>query len=132
MAKSVAVVKEPPQIHCSSCKNWVVSNEKHNQFSSIDGVPQKLTLWVCPKCRGDAPSPEPATAADVVWASPSTQADVAKAERNGPMQQIVKLVGKTASGKFDIAELTCGHQTSVFPNAKRTRCRKCRVKKGVV
>lgn len=49
--KNVAVKKEPASLFCATCREWVVTLEKHNMFYAVDGVHQVVQAWQCPGCR---------------------------------------------------------------------------------
>jgi len=118
--KDEAVKKEPASILCHKCRTWVVTLEKHNAFSSVDGAPQPVTVWTCPACRGEQ-------GAEVVEArAPETEADHAKDDRMGPYRAVkLETLVLNAGGKSAKCTLECGHTHTVLPYVKRSRCRKC-------
>lgn len=127
MKKTVVVVKEPPSQFCGKCRLWIETDERHNAFSEIDGVKQRVSLWLCPECRGEAKPGEPVVEAP---RGAKTQADVVKEEKYGPLRRIAEVIGEgsatTAKGRLE-----CGHECAVPRGATFYRCRKCR-KKGEV
>lgn len=118
--KDEAVKKEPPSLLCHKCRQWIVTQERHNMFATADGVPQPLTVWTCPACRGES-------GAQVEVARPAeTEADHAKDERMGPYRDVVaESVVLNPGGKSAKCTLSCGHTHTVLPYVKRSRCRKC-------
>jgi hypothetical protein len=119
------VKRELPSMYCHKCRRWVESQEKVNMFSSVDGARKPVATWACPECRGDAP------AGTTVEAGAVTQADVSKDERLGPYRAVVReSVKLNPGGKTARADLACGHNICVVPDATKARCRKCRAKGG--
>lgn len=120
MKNAAPVKRELPSLECHKCRRWVVTQEKHNGFASVDGVPQKVSVWTCPACRGEA-------GAVVVEArAPVTQGDINRDEKYGPMRHVLEVVERAGG---HVARLECGHERSVH-NLKtpHQRCRKCRPK----
>jgi hypothetical protein len=115
------VKRELPSLYCHKCRRWVESQEKAEMFTTVDGAKRPLVVWTCPECRGDA---APGTA---VVAGAVTQADVSRDERLGPYCAVVtESVKLNPSGKTARADLACGHNVCVVPDATKARCRKCR------
>jgi hypothetical protein len=124
MRRTLDPVKELPSIYCHKCRRWIESQEKVQMFASVDGKTTRPALWTCPECRGEA---EVAVEAH----APVTQGDIARDERLGPYRAVkASTVKLNPSGKTARATLECGHEACVVPNATKTRCRKCRAKRG--
>lgn len=120
-AKTVVLVKkELPSNYCHKCRRWVESQEKINLFATVDGAKRRILLWTCPECRGDAPR------GTAVEARAVTAADMARDERLGPYRAILAdTTVLNPGGKTARADLVCGHNVCVLPDATKARCRKC-------
>jgi len=114
------VKKELPSLYCGGCKQWIVTQESHNMFAVIHGVKTAVVVWKCPACRGE-------TGAVVeVARGPVSGADVSKDERLGPYRAVKRdTVKLNPSGKTARADLECGHNICVVPDATTARCKKC-------
>jgi hypothetical protein len=118
------VKKEQPSLYCVGCRQWIVTRETHNMFSKVDGVSQRVIAWKCPACRGET------DAVIEVARGPVTGADVSKDERLGPYRAVKRNTVKVnPSGKTARADLECGHNICIVPDATTARCRKCVAKK---
>jgi hypothetical protein len=116
--KMETVKRELPMLLCSTCRLWIETQERHNMFVAVDGVPQKLAAWTCPRCRG-------VEGVEVKVAEPAkTAADVAHEERLGPYRKVVGAVNNPG-GRSARVTLDCGHVKTAPPKATRERCRKC-------
>jgi hypothetical protein len=126
MAKVALPKFDPPGLFCHACRRWVESQERVEMFETVDGVRRPLTTWTCPECRGVAAPGEV-----VVARESETGADASREERHGPYRDVVAgTFAMGASGKSGRARLSCGHDYTVLPGAKRQRCSKCKPKKG--
>jgi hypothetical protein len=126
MAKVALEKFDPPGLFCYKCRRWVESQERAEMFATVDGAPRSLVVWICSECRGDAVPGEVKVARE-----PETGADALREERHGPYRDVVAgtfVMG--VSGKSGRARLSCGHDYTVLPAAKRQRCSKCKPKKG--